>query len=69
MVRMTPVRAADMARAKKLRIISKQGVGYDTSMSSRRRSTAIVVCRTPGVNSDAVAENRARARPHRWRGA
>jgi len=56
MVRMTPVRAADIARAKKLRIISKQGVGYDTVDVEAAKKRGIVVCRTPGVNSDAVAE-------------
>jgi D-3-phosphoglycerate dehydrogenase len=56
MVRMTPVRAADIARAKKLRIISKQGVGYDTVDVAAAKKHGIVVCRTPGVNSDAVAE-------------
>lgn len=56
MVRMTPVRAADIARAKKVRIISKQGVGYDTVDVVAAKQRGIVVCRTPGVNSDAVAE-------------
>ena len=56
MVRMTPVRSADIARAKKLRIISKQGVGYDTVDVAAAKKHGIVVCRTPGVNSDAVAE-------------
>jgi D-3-phosphoglycerate dehydrogenase len=56
MVRMTPVRAADIARAKKVRIISKQGVGYDTVDVVAAKKHGIVVCRTPGVNSDAVAE-------------
>ena len=55
-VRMTPVRAADIARAKKVRIISKQGVGYDTVDIEAAKKCGIVVCRTPGVNSDAVAE-------------
>ena len=56
MVRMTPLRAADIARAKKVRIISKQGVGYDTVDVVAAKKHGIVVCRTPGVNSDAVAE-------------
>ena len=57
MARMTPIRAADIARAKKLRIISKQGVGYDTIDVAAAKARGIVVCRTPGVNSDAVAEH------------
>jgi D-3-phosphoglycerate dehydrogenase len=56
MVRMTPVVAADIARAKKVRIICKQGVGYDSVDIAAAKKRGIVVCRTPGVNSDAVAE-------------
>jgi D-3-phosphoglycerate dehydrogenase / 2-oxoglutarate reductase len=56
MVRMKPVTAADIARAKKVRIICKQGVGYDTVDIAAAKKHDIVVCRTPGVNSDAVAE-------------
>lgn len=56
MVRMTPVVAADIARAKKVRIICKQGVGYDSVDIAAAKKHGIVVCRTPGVNSDAVAE-------------
>jgi D-3-phosphoglycerate dehydrogenase len=56
MVRMKPVTAADIARVKKVRIICKQGVGYDTVDVVAAKKHGIVVCRTPGVNSDAVAE-------------
>ncbi|MBI3370760.1 MAG: hydroxyacid dehydrogenase [Betaproteobacteria bacterium] len=56
MVRMTPIVSADIARAKKLRIICKQGVGYDSIDIAAAKQRGIVVCRTPGVNSDAVAE-------------
>lgn len=56
MVRMTPIRAADLARARKLRIICKQGVGVDTIDLEAARARGIPVCRTPGVNSEAVAE-------------
>ena len=56
MVRMKPVVAADIARAKKVRIICKQGVGYDTVDVVAAKKHGIIVCRTPGVNSDAVAE-------------
>ena len=55
MVRMKPVTAADIARAKKVGIICKQGVGYDTVDIVAAKKHGIVVCRTPGVNSDAVA--------------
>ncbi len=56
MVRMTPLATADIARAKKVRIICKQGVGYDNIDIAAAKEHGIVVCRTPGVNSDAVAE-------------
>jgi len=56
MVRMTRVTAEDIARAKKVRIIGKQGVGYDTVDIAAAKAKGIPVVRTPGVNSDAVAE-------------
>jgi D-3-phosphoglycerate dehydrogenase len=56
MVRMTPIRAGDLARAKKLRVISKQGVGIDTIDLVAARARGVTVCRTPGVNKEAVAE-------------
>ena len=56
MVRMKPVTAADIARVKKAGIICKQGVGYDTVDVIAAKKHGIIVCRTPGVNSDAVAE-------------
>lgn len=56
MVRMTPLGAADIARTKKLKIICKQGVGFDTIDLAAAKAKGIPVCRTPGVNSEAVAE-------------
>ena len=56
MVRMTRIGAADLARAKKLKIICKQGVGVDTIDLEAAKARGIPVCRTPGVNSEAVAE-------------
>jgi D-3-phosphoglycerate dehydrogenase / 2-oxoglutarate reductase len=56
MVRMGRLTAADIARAKKVKIIGKQGVGYDTVDVAAAKAKGIPVVRTPGVNSDAVAE-------------
>jgi D-3-phosphoglycerate dehydrogenase len=56
MVRMGRVTAADFERMKKVKIIGKQGVGYDTVDIVAAKKKGIPVCRTPGVNSDAVAE-------------
>lgn len=56
MVRMTRVTAADIAKARKVKIIGKQGVGYDTVDIAAAKAKGIPVVRTPGVNSDAVAE-------------
>jgi len=56
MVRGTKIRAEDLARAKKLKIIGKQGVGYDSIDVDAAQRHGIPVCRTPGVNSEAVAE-------------
>jgi D-3-phosphoglycerate dehydrogenase len=56
MVRGKKIAAEDMARAKKLRVISKQGVGLDNIDLDAAKARGIAVCRTPGVNSEAVAE-------------
>jgi len=56
MLRGTKIRAEDLARAKKLKIISKQGVGYDNIDVAAAKKHGIPVVRTPGVNSEAVAE-------------
>jgi D-3-phosphoglycerate dehydrogenase len=56
MVRGSKIRAEDLARAKKVRIISKQGVGYDNIDVAAAKRHGIPVVRTPGVNSEAVAE-------------
>jgi D-3-phosphoglycerate dehydrogenase len=56
MVRMTRIKADDLARAQKLRVIAKQGVGVDTIDLAAAKARGITVCRTPGVNREAVAE-------------
>jgi D-3-phosphoglycerate dehydrogenase len=47
MVRGTKIREADLARAKKLKIISSRAWATTTSTSSRRRSTASRWCAPP----------------------
>jgi D-3-phosphoglycerate dehydrogenase len=56
MVRGSKIRAEDLARAKKVKIISKQGVGYDNIDVAAAKKHGIPVVRTPGVNKEAVAE-------------
>jgi D-3-phosphoglycerate dehydrogenase len=56
MVRVKQISADDIARAKKLRVISKQGVGLDNIDLAAAKARGIAVCRTPGVNKEAVAE-------------
>lgn len=56
MVRMTRITAADLERAKHLKIICKQGVGVDTIDLDAAKRHGIPVCHTPGVNREAVAE-------------
>jgi D-3-phosphoglycerate dehydrogenase / 2-oxoglutarate reductase len=56
MVRMTPITADQIARAKHVKVVCKQGVGIDTIALEAAKLHGIPVCRTPGVNSEAVAE-------------
>lgn len=56
MVRVTPLTAADFAGAKKLRAVAKQGVGVNLIDLAAAKARGVIVCNTPGVNSEAVAE-------------
>lgn len=56
MVRMTPITTEQIRRTKHVQIICKQGVGFDTIDIATAKECGIAVCRTPGVNSEAVAE-------------
>ena len=56
MVRMTPITKEQLVRAKKVKIICKQGVGLDTIDLEAAKECGVIVSRTPGVNSEAVAE-------------
>jgi D-3-phosphoglycerate dehydrogenase len=51
-----PYGAALLADAKKLRIISRYGVGYDAVDLAAARARGIKVAITPGANSDSVAD-------------
>ena len=51
-----PLSAEDIARAPKLRLIQKIGVGVNTIDLEAARERAISVCNMPGTNSRAVAE-------------
>jgi D-3-phosphoglycerate dehydrogenase / 2-oxoglutarate reductase len=56
MVRLARITASDFARAKRLRAVVKQGVGVDNIDLAAARDRGVLVCNTPGVNSEAVAE-------------
>jgi D-3-phosphoglycerate dehydrogenase len=56
MIRLTRITADDLARAKRLKVVVKQGVGVDNIDLAAARDRGVVVCNTPGVNADAVAE-------------
>lgn len=56
MVRMTPITAEQIQRAQRVQVICKQGVGFETIAIDAARQQGIAVCRTPGVNSEAVGE-------------
>jgi D-3-phosphoglycerate dehydrogenase len=55
-VRIGQVSAADVARAKRLKVIGKHGVGVDNIPLETARARGITVVSTPGANADAVAE-------------
>ena len=52
MVRVKRIGAEDMARARKLRVISKQGVGLDNIDLAAAKARGIAVCRTPGAQRE-----------------
>lgn len=56
MVRSGRLTADDFTKARKLRIVAKQGVGVNTLDLDAAKRHGIVVFNTPGVNSEAVAE-------------
>jgi D-3-phosphoglycerate dehydrogenase len=56
MVRTTRLTAEDFAKAKKLKVVSKQGVGVNLIDLAAAKAHGVMICNTPGVNSEAVAE-------------
>jgi D-3-phosphoglycerate dehydrogenase len=54
--RTSPVAAADVARARRLKVIGKHGVGVDNIALDAARARGIPVVNTPGANADGVAE-------------
>src|ERR1700730_1860936 len=54
MVRGKKITADDMARAKKLRVISKQGVGIDNIDLVAAKARGVAGCRRPGVKKEDV---------------
>lgn len=52
----TKLKREDFQQAKKLRVVAKQGVGVDNIDLDAARQHGVVVCNTPGINSEAVAE-------------
>ncbi len=51
-----PLAAADIAQAKKLRLIQKIGIGVNTIDLEAAKANSVGVCNMPGTNSRAVAE-------------
>lgn len=56
LVRTTPLTAEDFAKAKRLKVVAKQGVGVNLIDLAAAKAHGVIVCNTPGVNSEAVAE-------------
>ena len=52
----TRVTASDLAQAKELKLIVKQGVGVDNIDLDAAKQHGIIVCNTPALNSESVAE-------------
>ena len=55
-VRTFPVRAPELAQARRLKIVAKHGSGVDNIDLAAASQRGILVTNTPGANADAVAE-------------
>ena len=56
MIRLFQVTSEHLARAKRLRVVAKQGVGVENIDLDAAKQHGITVFNTPGVNAEAVAE-------------
>lgn len=54
---LAPVTSAQLARAPKLRLVQKLGIGVNTIDLPAARARGVAVCNIPGANSRAVAEH------------
>ncbi|EXJ70395.1 uncharacterized protein A1O5_06463 [Cladophialophora psammophila CBS 110553] len=52
----TTIGEADILKARNLKAIIKQGVGVDNIDLQAARRHGVIVCNTPGINSESVAE-------------
>lgn len=52
----TRITAQDFAMAKNLKAIVKQGVGVDNIDTAAAKDAGVIVCNTPAMNSESVAE-------------
>ena len=52
----TKITSQDFAMAKKLKVIVKQGTGYDNIDIAAAKEYGVKVCNTPAMNAEAVAE-------------
>lgn len=50
------ITADDLAKAKQLKVIVKQGVGVDNIDTQAAKDHGVIVCNTPAMNSESVAE-------------
>lgn len=56
LVRSIPVTGEQIRKASKLRVLSKQGVGFNLIDLAACKERGVIVCNTPGINRITVAE-------------
>lgn len=50
------ITASDISQAKRLKVVVKQGVGVDNVDLDAAKAQGVIICNTPALNSEAVAE-------------